>query len=73
MVNKKSYYFKRLQIAKLVGVTKNSVTSIRNKVIGIIRLNAKDPVQWDYFQKDLLSAIEKAERRINKERKTKKN
>ncbi len=61
------------QIAKLVGVTKNSVTSIRNKSYwNYNSLNAKDPVAMGLFsQKDLLSAIEKAERRINKEKKDK--
>ena len=63
------------QIAKLVGVTKNSVTSIRNKSYWNSNgLNAKDPVAMGLFsQKDLLTAIEKAERRLVKEKKTKKN
>ena len=61
------------QIAKLVGVTKNSVTSIRNKSYwNYNSLNAKDPVAMGLFsQKDLLTAIEKAERRIIKEKKHK--
>ena len=61
------------QIAKLVGVTKNSVSSIRNKSYwNYNNLNAKDPVAMGLFtQKDLLSAIEKAERRIIKEKKDK--
>ena len=61
------------QIAKLVGVTKNSVTSIRNKSYwNYNSLNAKDPVAMGLFsQKDLLTAIEKAERRIVKEKKDK--
>ena len=61
------------QIAKLVGVTKNSVTSIRNKSYwNFNSLNAKDPVAMGLFsQKDLLTAIEKAERRLIKERKDK--
>ena len=61
------------QIAKLVGVTKNSVTSIRNKSYwNYNNLNAKDPVAMGLFsQKDLVSAIEKAERRILKEKKDK--
>tara|TARA_A100001388_G_C28564450_1_gene401170 strand:+ start:58 stop:633 length:576 start_codon:yes stop_codon:yes gene_type:complete len=61
------------QIAKLVGVTKNSVTSIRNKSYwNYNSLNAKDPVAMGLFsQKDLLNAIEKAERRIEKEKKNK--
>ena len=61
------------QIAKLVGITKNSVTSIRNKSYwNFNNLNAKDPVAMGLFsQKDLLNAIEKAERRILRERKNK--
>ena len=61
------------QIAKLVGVTKNSVTSIRNKSYwNYNSLNAKDPVAMGLFsQKDLLTAIEKAERRIIREKKDK--
>ena len=51
------------QIAKLVGITKNSVTSIRNKSYwNYNNLNAKDPVALNLFtQKDLIEAIEKAE------------
>ena len=57
------------QIAKLVGITKNSVTSIRNKVINYNNLNPKDPVALNLFtQKDLVDAIEKAERRIKREK-----
>jgi uncharacterized protein len=61
------------QIAKLVGVTKNSVTSIKNKSYwNYNNLNAKDPVALGIFsQKDLLDAIEKAERRIKREKKEK--
>ena len=61
------------QIAKLVGITKNSVSSIRNKSYwNYNSLNAKDPVAMGLFsQKDLLNAIEKAERRILKEKKDK--
>ena len=61
------------QIAKLVGITKNSVTSIRNKSYwNYNNLNPKDPVALNLFtQKDLLDAIEKAERRIKKEKKLK--
>ena len=61
------------QIARLVGVTKNSVTSIRNKSYwNYNSLNAKDPVAMGLFsQKDLLEAIEKAERRIIREKKDK--
>ena len=59
------------QIAKLVGVTKNSVTAIRNKSYwNYNSLNAKDPVAMGLFsQKDLLTAIEKAERKIIREKK----
>ena len=61
------------QIAKLVGITKNSVTSIRNKSYwNYNNLNAKDPVSLNLFtQKDLIEAIEKAERRIKREKKAK--
>jgi hypothetical protein len=61
------------QIAKLVGITKNSVTSIRNKSFwNYNNLNPKDPVALNLFgQKDLVEAIEKAERRIKRERKDK--
>ena len=61
------------QIGKLVGITKNSVTSIRNKSYwNYNSLNAKDPVAMGLFsQNDLLIAIEKAERRILKEKKLK--
>ena len=61
------------QIAKLIGVTKNSVSSIRNKSYwNYNSLTAKDPVAMGLFtQKELLSAIEKAQRRINKEKKDK--
>ena len=61
------------QIAKLVGVTKNSVTSIRNKNYwNYNNLSAKDPVAMGLFsQKDLINSIEKAERRIKREKKEK--
>lgn len=61
------------QIAKLVGVTKNSVTSIRNKSYwNYNNLNPKDPVALNLFsQKELLEAIEKAERRLKREKKEK--
>ncbi len=61
------------QIAKLVGITKNTVTSIRNKNYwNYNNLNAKDPVALNLFsQKDLIEAIEKAERRIKREKKEK--
>ena len=61
------------QIAKLVGITKNSATAIRNKSYwNFNNLNAKDPVAMGLFsQKDLIEAIEKAERRIKREKKEK--
>ena len=61
------------QIAKLVGVTKNSVTSIKNKSYwNYNNLNPKDPVALGLFsQKDLVDAIEKSERRIKREKKEK--
>ena len=61
------------QIAKLVGITKNSVVAIRNKNYwNFNSLNAKDPVAINLFsQKDLTEALEKAERRIKREKKLK--
>ena len=61
------------QIAKLVGVTKNSVTSIKNKSYwNYNNLNPKDPVALGLFsQGDLVEAIEKAERRIKREKREK--
>ena len=61
------------QIAKLVGITKNSVTSIINKSYwNYNNLNSKDPIALNLFtQKDLLDAIAKAERRVKRERKEK--
>ena len=59
------------QIAKLVGITKNSVTSIRNKNYwNFNNLNAKDPVAMGLFsQRELIDALEKADRRIKREKK----
>ena len=61
------------QIARLVGITKNTVTSIRNKSYwNYNNLNPKDPVALNLFsQKDLIEANEKAERRIKREKKEK--
>ena len=61
------------QIARLVGITKNSVTAIRNKSYwNFNNLNPKDPVALNLLtQKDLLDAIAKAERRIKREKKEK--
>ena len=61
------------QVAKLVGITKASVTSIKNKSYwNYNNLSPKDPVALGLFaQKDLVEAIEKAERRIKREKKEK--
>ncbi len=61
------------QIARLVGITKNSVTSIRNKSYwNYNNLSPKDPVALNLFsQKDLIDAVEKAEKRIKREKKLK--
>ena len=61
------------QIARLVGVTKNSVTAIRNKSYwNYNSLIPKDPVALNLFsQKDLVEAIAKAERRIKREKREK--
>ena len=62
------------QIAKLVSITTNSVKAIRNKNYwNYNNLNAKDPVAMSLFsQKDLMEAIEKAQRRIKREKSDKK-
>tara|TARA_B100000886_G_scaffold325057_1_gene270290 strand:+ start:765 stop:1295 length:531 start_codon:yes stop_codon:yes gene_type:complete len=56
---------KDTHIAKLIGITKNSVSSIRNKSYwNYNNLNPKDPVAMGLFsQKDLLNVIEKAEKK----------
>ena len=55
----------------MVGITKNSVTSIRNKSYwNYNNLNPKDPVALNLFTKDLIDAIEKR-RRIKREKKKK--
>ena len=61
------------QIAKLVGIAKNSVTSIRNKSYwNYNNLSSKDPIALNLFtQKNLLDAIAKAERRVKREKKEK--
>ena len=63
------------QIAKLVGITSASVKAIRNKSYwNFNSLNPKDPVAIGLFsQKDLLDSLEKADRRIKREQKIKKN
>ena len=70
---KQHVQLKDSQIAKLVGITKNSVTAIRNKSYwNLNNLNSKDPVSIGLFtQKDLIEAIEKAGRRIKREKKQK--
>ena len=70
---KQHNFLKDSQIAKLVGITKNSVTSIRNKSYwNYNNLNPKDPVALNLFsQKDLIAAIEKAERRLKREKREK--
>ena len=70
---KQHQILKDSQIAKLVGITKNSVTSIRNKSYwNFNNLNPKDPIALNLFtQKDLMNAIQKAERRIKREKKEK--
>ena len=69
------YYpqLKDSQIAKLVGITKDSVEAIRSKSYwNYNNLNPKDPVALNLFsQKDLVNANEKAERRIKREKKDK--
>jgi len=59
------------QIAKLVGITKLSVSAIRNKSYwNYNSLNSKDPVAMGLFtQKELLRSLEKAEKKILKEKK----
>ena len=61
------------QIARLVSITKNTVTSIRNKSYwNYNNLNPKDPVALNLFsQKDLSEALTKAERRVKREKKEK--
>ena len=61
------------QVAKLVGITKNSVVAIRNKSYwNYNNLNPKDPVAMGLIsQKDLIEATEKAERRLKREKREK--
>ena len=74
-LTKQHSILKDSQIAKLVGITKKSVTTIRNKSYwNFNNLNAKDPVAMGLFsQKDLLESLEKADRRIKREQKLKNN
>ncbi len=62
------------QIAKLIGITSSSVKAIRNKSYwNFNNLNPKDPVAMGLFsQKDLLEALERADRRLKREQKNKK-
>ena len=66
-------HLKDSQLAKLIGMTKNSVTSIRNKSYwNFNNLNSKDPVALGLFsQKDLIDADEKAQRRLKREKREK--
>ena len=61
------------QIARLVGITKNSVTSIRNKSYwNYNNLSPKDPVALNLItKKELVEEIGKAERRIKREKREK--
>ena len=58
------------QISKLVGITKNSVTSIRNKNYwNFNNLSPKDPIAINLCsQLDLENALEKSKRKIKRER-----
>ena len=61
------------QIAKLIGITKKSVVAIRNKSYwNYNSLNSKDPVAIGLFnQSDLQKELDKADRRIKREKKLK--
>ena len=63
------------QVAKLVGITSASVKAIRNKSYwNYNNLSPKDPVAMGLFsQKELIESLEKADRRIKREQKLKKN
>ena len=73
MVVKTASNFKRLPNCKISWYYKNSVEAIRSKSYwNFNNLVAKDPVAMGLFsQKDLINALEKAQRRINKEKKDK--
>ena len=62
------------QIAKLVGITKNSVTSIRNKSYwNFNNLNPKDPIALNLFtQKDLLDALQKPKEELKEKKRKRK-
>ena len=59
------------QIVKLVGSTKNTVASIRNKSYrNSSSLSPKDPVVFNFCsQADIMSAVDKANRKIAKKQK----
>ena len=59
------------QIVKLVGSTKNTVASIRNKNYwNYSNLTAKDPVVFNFCNEaDIKKAVEKADRKIAKKKK----
>ena len=59
------------QIAKLVGITKNSVSSIRNKSYwNYNNLNSKDPVALNLFsQKELVEAIQRPKEELKGKKK----
>ena len=59
------------QIVKLVGSTKNTVMSIRNKNYwNSSNLTPKDPVVFNFCsQADILNAVDKANRKIEKKKK----
>ena len=73
MVIETAQYIKNSQIAKLVGITKNSVTSIRNKSYwNYNNLNPKDPVALNLFsQKDLIKTLKKLKKNKREKRKRK--
>ena len=62
------------QIAKLVGITKNSVTSIRNKSYwNYNNLNPKDPVALNFFtQKTLLKLLKKQKEELKEKKRKRK-
>ena len=62
------------QIARLVGITKNSITSIRNKSYwNYNNLNPKDPVALNLFTKRFNWGYRKSWKKNKKEKKEKKN
>ena len=55
----------------MVGITKNSVTSVNKSYWNYNNLNSKDPVAG-LFSERSFEALEKAERRIKREKKKEK-